>query len=135
MIKYAHAHRLDNMEVRRAVRWLREQNDNGATFKEDGLYHAYITPFQEGDLLSDPNITSVYQIASPRGENNPLLKGSVPSVYGMAFYRVRSTPSVLPGDYLLITGSDFGSGFHTAIFRASHEIAPDAIEIDWSHKI
>lgn len=131
MIKYAHAKQVDNMEVRRAVRWLR---DRGRHEFNDGTYHAYISPYVEADLLSDPGISHIYSYS--RGENNPLMKGALPSVYGISFYRVAEQPPIEDGDYVLITKSPYGKEheMYTSVFRSADEV-PGAVEIDWSHKL
>lgn len=76
--------RLNSTELRKAVRALRKNN---AREFDDGTYHAIIHPDTEADLLADPSIVSIFQWAVPRGENSPLLKGSVPQVYGVSFFR------------------------------------------------
>ena len=84
--------RLTSTELRRAVNKLRA---NDAREFDDGTYHAIIHPHTEGDLLADASITSIYQLAIPRSENNPLLKGSVPQVYGISFFRT-SAAKIFP---------------------------------------
>jgi N4-gp56 family major capsid protein len=37
--------------------------------------------------LSDSSIVNVYQYAADRGEDNPLIQGAVPAIYGAKFYR------------------------------------------------
>lgn len=76
--------RLTNVEVRKAIRKLRV--NNAKTF-DDGYYHAILHPDSEYDLLSDSSILNVYQYAADRGEDNPLIQGAVPAVYGAKFYR------------------------------------------------
>jgi N4-gp56 family major capsid protein len=76
--------RLNSTEIRKAVRQLRKNN---AREFDDGTYHAIIHPDTEADLLADASIVSIFQWAVPRGENSPLLKGSVPQVYGVSFFR------------------------------------------------
>lgn len=76
--------RLGATEVRKAVRKLRA---NSAREFADGTYHAIIHPDCESDLLGDSTVQSIFQYAVPRGENNPLLKGSVPQVLGVSFFR------------------------------------------------
>jgi len=84
--------RLTSVELRKAVNKLRANN---AREFDDGTYHAVIHPWAEGDLLADASITSIFQYAVPRSENNPLLKGSVPQVYGVSFFRT-SNAKVFP---------------------------------------
>jgi N4-gp56 family major capsid protein len=84
--------RLTNLELRKAVRKLR--TNNSPEF-EDGTYHAVIHPDCESDLLSDSSIVNVFQYAVPRGGDNPLVKGSVPQVYGVSFFRT-SNAKVYP---------------------------------------
>ena len=76
--------RLSNVEIRKAVRKLRV--NNAKTF-DDGYYHAIIHPDAEFDLMSDTSVVSVYQYAADRGEDNPLIQGAVPAIYGAKFYR------------------------------------------------
>lgn len=76
--------RLTNVEVRKAVRKLRV--NNAKTF-DDGYYHVILHPDSEFDLLSDSSVVNVYQYAADRGEDNPLIQGAVPAVYGAKFYR------------------------------------------------
>jgi len=76
--------RLTNVEVRKAVRKLRV--NNAKTF-DDGYYHVILHPDSEYDLLSDSSVVNVYQYAADRGEDNPLIQGAVPAVYGAKFYR------------------------------------------------
>ena len=76
--------RLTNVEVRKAVRKLRV--NNAKTF-DDGYYHVILHPDSEYDLLSDSSIQNVYQYAADRGEDNPLIQGAVPAIYGAKFYR------------------------------------------------
>lgn len=91
--------RLTNVEVRKAVRKLRV--NNAKTF-DDGYYHAIIHPDSEYDLMSDSSILNVYQYAADRGEDNPLIQGAVPAIYGAKFYRT-SNAKVIP------TGSQTGT--------------------------
>jgi N4-gp56 family major capsid protein len=84
--------RLTNVEVRKAVRKLRV--NNAKTF-DDGYYHAIIHPDSEYDLMSDSSIVNVYQYAADRGEDNPLIQGAVPAIYGAKFYRT-SNAKVFP---------------------------------------
>lgn len=84
--------RLSSLELRKAVRQLRTNN---AREFDDGTYHAIIHPDCEADLLADSTIQNIFQYAVPRGENNPLLKGSVPQVYGISFYRT-SNAKIFP---------------------------------------
>lgn len=84
--------RLSSLELRKAVRQLRANN---AREFDDGTYHAIIHPDAEADLLADTTIQNIFQYAVPRGENNPLLKGSVPQVYGISFYRT-SNAKIFP---------------------------------------
>lgn len=84
--------RLTNVEVRKAVRKLRV--NNAKTF-DDGYYHVILHPDTEYDLLSDSSIVNVYQYAADRGEDNPLIQGAVPAIYGAKFYRT-SQAKVLP---------------------------------------
>lgn len=84
--------RLTNVEIRKAVRKLRV--NNAKTF-DDGYYHAILHPDAEFDLISDASITSVYQFAADRGEDNPLIQGAVPAIYGAKFYRT-SNAKVFP---------------------------------------
>ncbi len=84
--------RLTNVEVRKAVRKLRV--NNAKTF-DDGYYHVILHPDSEYDLLSDSSIVNVYQYAADRGEDNPLIQGAVPTVYGAKFYRT-SNAKVFP---------------------------------------
>ena len=76
--------RLTNVEVRKAVRKLRV--NNAKTF-DDGYYHVILHPDAEFDLLSDSSVVNVYQYAADRGEDNPLIQGAVPAIYGAKFYR------------------------------------------------
>ncbi|GAC1468375.1 MAG: hypothetical protein NVSMB70_13650 [Chamaesiphon sp.] len=76
--------RLTGLEVRKALRKLR--NNNAREFA-DGTYHAIIHPDTETDLLADPNVQSILQFVVPRGDNHPLIKGSVPQIYGVSFFR------------------------------------------------
>jgi N4-gp56 family major capsid protein len=84
--------RLTNVEVRKAVRKLRL--NNAKTF-EDGYYHVILHPDAEYDLLSDSSVVNVYQYAADRGEDNPLIQGAVPAIYGAKFYRT-SNAKVFP---------------------------------------
>jgi N4-gp56 family major capsid protein len=84
--------RLTNVEVRKAVRKLRV--NNAKTF-DDGYYHVILHPDAEYDLLSDASIVNVYQYAADRGEDNPLIQGAVPAIYGAKFYRT-SNAKVIP---------------------------------------
>jgi N4-gp56 family major capsid protein len=84
--------RLTNVEVRKAVRKLRV--NNAKTF-DDGYYHAIIHPDSEYDLMSDSSIVNVYQYAADRGEDNPLIQGAVPAIYGAKFYRT-SNAKIFP---------------------------------------
>jgi len=84
--------RLTSTELRRAVNKLRAAD---AREFDDGTYHAIIHPHTEGDLLADASINAMFQLAIPRSENNPLLKGSVPQAYGISFYRT-SAAKVFP---------------------------------------
>lgn len=84
--------RLTNVEVRKAVRKLRV--NNAKTF-DDGYYHAIIHPDSEFDLMSDSSVLNVYQYAADRGEDNPLIQGAVPAIYGAKFYRT-SNAKVFP---------------------------------------
>lgn len=84
--------RLTNVEVRKAVRKLRV--NNAKTF-DDGYYHAIIHPDTEYDLMSDSSVVNVYQYAADRGEDNPLIQGAVPAIYGAKFYRT-SNAKVFP---------------------------------------
>lgn len=84
--------RLTNAEIRKAVRKLRV--NNAKTF-DDGYFHAIIHPDVEYDLQGDTSITNVYQYAADRGEDNPLIQGAVPAVYGCKFYRT-SNAKIFP---------------------------------------
>jgi len=84
--------RLTNVEIRKAVRKLRV--NNAKTF-DDGYYHCLIHPDTEFDLLSDSSIVNVYQWAADRGEDNPLVQGAVPAIYGAKFYRT-SNAKIFP---------------------------------------
>ena len=84
--------RLTNVEVRKAVRKLRV--NNAKTF-DDGYYHVIFHPDTEFDLLSDSSIVNVYQYAADRGEDNPLVQGAVPAIYGAKFYRT-SNATIFP---------------------------------------
>jgi N4-gp56 family major capsid protein len=76
--------RLTGLEVRKALRKLRTNN---AREFPDGTYHSIIHPDVETDLMADPNVQNILQWVVPRGENHPLLKGSVPQIYGVSFFR------------------------------------------------
>ena len=86
--------RLTNVEVRKAVRKLRV--NNAKTF-DDGYYHALIHPDSEFDLMSDSSILNVYQYAADRGEDNPLIQGAVPAIYGAKFYRTSNAKTIPTG--------------------------------------
>jgi hypothetical protein len=75
--------RLTGLEVRKALRKLRTNN---AREFPDGTYHSIIHPDVETDLMADPNVQNILQWVVPRGENHPLLKGSVPQIYGVSFF-------------------------------------------------
>lgn len=112
------APKLTNKEVRDAIRDLRRR---GLFEDTDGLFQAWIHAEQEADLIADPNILSIFQYSVPRGENNPLLQGSVPSVYGCKFWRyhnIADRPTVAEEDYVVITGSSLTpNAKHLAIFK------------------
>lgn len=80
--------RMTNVEVRKAVRKLRV--NNAKTF-DDGYYHAIMHPDVEFDLMSDSSVLNVYQYAADRGEDNPLIQGAVPAIYGAKFYRTSNS--------------------------------------------
>lgn len=84
--------RLTNVEIRKAVRKLRL--NNARTF-DDGYYHVIMHPDTEFDLMSDSAIVQVYQWAADRGEDNPLIQGAVPAIYGAKFYRT-SNAKIFP---------------------------------------
>src|SRR5438034_1029111 len=45
--------------------------------------------------MSDSSVVNVYQYAADRGEDNPLIQGAVPAIYGAKFYRT-SNSKVFP---------------------------------------
>lgn len=71
-------------EVRKSVRKLRANN---AKPFDDGYYHGLIHPDVEFDLQADTFIQAVYEYAAERGEDNPLIQGAVPAVFGAKFFR------------------------------------------------
>jgi hypothetical protein len=110
--KIVEAERLDNLEVRKAIRWLRSEGDRDP-FKE-GYYRAYLHPDVEFDLISDPEIISVWQYANPPrsviGKDlvDPEGKKVIAAVYGAEFHRTKTVPEILEQDYVLITKASMG---------------------------
>ncbi len=96
---------LNSTGVRQAVRRLRL--NNAKTF-DDGYYHAIIHPDTEFDLNGDSSVTSIFQYALPRGEDNPLIQGTVPVIYGMKFFR---TSNALVNAASGLSGADVYSTF------------------------
>lgn len=77
--------RLSSTEIKKAVRKLRV--NNAKTF-DDGYYHAIMHPDCEYDLFADTTgVVNIYQYAADRGEDNPLIQGAVPAIYGAKFFR------------------------------------------------
>ena len=111
------APKLTSEEIRLAVRELRKRNT-----KEDfdGCFHAWIHAEQEFDLLSDTTVLNIYNYSSMRGQNNPLIKGSVPIVYSVSFHRyttIEDRPHVAKEDFVIETGTSLSDDKHLAIFK------------------
>lgn len=112
-----YAAKLNMDEIRLAIRDLRKRN---ILPDEDGCYQAWIHADQEFDLLCDTRMTSIFQISAPRGETNPLIKGSLPTVYGCKFHRysqIEDRPYVSKEDFVIETGSSLSNDKHLAIFK------------------
>ena len=120
---------LTNQEIRKAIRQLRTGWDGWTDvygdlhprklIREfpDGLYHAWISPEQEFDLLADPSIIDIYQYAVVNTSGNPLIQSSAPSVYGCKFYRTNIVPEIEDEDFVVITGSSLDDKRYTAVFK------------------
>ena len=75
---------LSSTEVRKAVRKLRANN---AKPFDDGYYHVIMHPDCEYDLQGDNLVQQVYFYNAERGEDSPMIQGSVPAIFGAKFYR------------------------------------------------
>lgn len=119
---------LTNQEIRAAIRQLRKGWDGYTDYEgeyhprimirefSDGLYHAWISPEQEFDLLADPKIVDIYQYTVTR-DDNPLIQGSAPSIYGCKFYRTNMPPDINDEDFVVVTGSSLTDEKYTAVFK------------------
>lgn len=120
---------LTSQEIRKAIRQLRTGWDGWTDVYgeyhgrklirefSDGLYHAWISPEQEFDLLADKTIVNIYQYAVVNTTGNPLLQISAPSVYGCKFFRTNVVPEIDDEDFVVVTGSSLDEARYTAVFK------------------
>lgn len=77
-------------DVIRAVSVLMKKHEI-PTFPNN-TWRARIHPDSEYDLLSDHKVQNIYQLSSYRDEANPLIKGVIPTVYRIEFWRDTTAP-------------------------------------------
>ena len=106
-------------ELKKEVKpWIDIYGDQHDGYKvvpfSDGTYHCYYHPHHEFDILADTKIQTIYQYAI----GTPTLgKGTVPSAYGVTFYRSWETPQIEDNDVVVIAGNSLDDQKYTAIFR------------------
>lgn len=107
---------LTGADLSKAGRWLRE---NSKPF-DGNMFHAYLEKAVEDDLMAATDISTItqYKTADPE---NPIVKGTVPSIWGVTFYKTERSnfPEPTDKDYVVISPSAFGEGKFTTIFKGA----------------
>lgn len=80
----------------RHVRWaMQTLKERGVSPFEENFYRAAIHTDVKEDLANDATIANVFQYGYPVGVDNPLLKGSVPVIWGVKFYEYEDEALVM----------------------------------------